>query len=203
MPDEQRRVDAQLVAHQRPALERAPAGRPARGGGGDAPGLADRRLAAGQRHRLQVGDALEAGEVAAQELAAPERAVGAVARAVEDERRAPAPVSPCSARQAAAWAWWCWTPTSSASCSSAHFVDRYSGCRSCAIDAGVDVEHRQVEVEISAERRGRRARCRGRRGAARGAPRSPRATQKVLFSSAPTATSGRGAATGSGNASGA
>ena len=63
-------------------------GNPARSrcSGSEAPGLPDRRLAAGKRHRLEVGEPLEALEVAAQQLAAPERPVGAVARPVEDER---------------------------------------------------------------------------------------------------------------------
>ena len=63
-------------------------GRPAssRYDGGHAPRLADRRLAARQRHGPQVREALERREVAAQQLAAPERAVGPVAGPVEDER---------------------------------------------------------------------------------------------------------------------
>ena len=108
------------------------------GSGGSPPAAAARsheqairqgsRIAAappGQRHRPQVADALEAAQVAEQELAAPDRAVGAVAGAVEDRARRPAPVSPCSARQAARCAWWCWTPISSTpSRSSAYFVER-------------------------------------------------------------------------------
>ena len=88
------------------------------------PRLADRRVAAGHPHREQRAGALEAAQVADQQLAAPDRAVGAVAGAVEDrpDRRAR---SPCSARQAARWAWWCCTPTSSTpSRSSAYLVDR-------------------------------------------------------------------------------
>ena len=54
--------------------------------GGDPPRLAHRRLAAGKRDRLELREPLEAVEVGAQELAAPERPVGAVAGAVEDER---------------------------------------------------------------------------------------------------------------------
>ena len=42
-------------------------------------------LASGQRDRLQVRDALEVPEVAAQDLAAPDRSVGPEARAVEDD----------------------------------------------------------------------------------------------------------------------
>jgi hypothetical protein len=53
--------------------------------GGDAPRFPDRRLAAGQRNRVEPREPFEPVEVAAQELAAPERPVGAVARAVEDE----------------------------------------------------------------------------------------------------------------------
>ena len=66
----------------------------------------------------------------------------------------------------------------------------------------VDREHAQVELEVGRRTRGRQApesrspRC-GERNASR-----PRATQNVLFSSAPVATIGRGAATGSGSAPG-
>ncbi len=54
--------------------------------GGDPPRLAHRRLAAGKRNGLEPREPLEAVEVAAQQLAAPERPVGPVAGAVEDER---------------------------------------------------------------------------------------------------------------------
>ncbi len=70
-----------------PARRTAPAGRRARGR--RPPMRHGSRIAAappGQRHRVEVGDALERRQVAAQELAAPERPVGAVAGAVEDER---------------------------------------------------------------------------------------------------------------------
>ena len=49
-----------------------------------APRLADRLLAAGHADRMQVPDALEAAQVAVQQLAAPDRAVGPVAGAVVD-----------------------------------------------------------------------------------------------------------------------
>jgi hypothetical protein len=49
------------------------------------PWLANRRGAAGKRNRLEPLDAFEACEVAAEQFAAPERAVGAIAGAVEDE----------------------------------------------------------------------------------------------------------------------
>src|SRR5205085_2935859 len=54
--------------------------------GGAAPRLADRSLAPRERHGIEVRDPLERREVAAQELPAPERSVGAVAGPVEDER---------------------------------------------------------------------------------------------------------------------
>ena len=158
--------------------------------GGDAPRLADRRLAAGQRHRLEVREPLEAGEVAAQQLAAPERPVGAVAGAVEDERERRARL--------------------------AVLGEARRGVRVVVLDAdelgvllerplrrevlGVEVVRDDARARRRASRgrargrrgrRGRRARSRGRRGAARGTPRAPRATQNVLFSSAPAATSGR------------
>ena len=85
-PARERRVELQALAHLRPFRPRHVEPRTLEVHGGDAPGLADRRLAAGQRHRLEVREPLEAGEVAAQQLAAPERPVGAVAGPVEDER---------------------------------------------------------------------------------------------------------------------
>src|SRR6266511_3391880 len=85
-PRGKRRVRLQALAHERPAL-------PWHGSPGRfevnrcaPPRLPDRRLAARERHRLEVRDALELSEVAAEELAAPERPVRPVARAVEDER---------------------------------------------------------------------------------------------------------------------
>ncbi len=70
-------------------------------------------------------------------------------------------------------------------------------------DLRLDAEHLEVQREVGAEgaggraRRSRSPRC-GERNAS-----APRATQKVLFSSGPAATSGRRAATGSGRADGA
>ena len=55
-------------------------------GGRDAPRLAHGSLAAGERHRLEVRDALEAGQVAPQDLTAPDRPVGSVTRPVEHDR---------------------------------------------------------------------------------------------------------------------
>src|ERR1022692_4176562 len=52
----------------------------------DPPRLADRRLASGERRRLEPREPLERGEICLQQLAAPERPVGAVTRSVEDER---------------------------------------------------------------------------------------------------------------------
>ena len=54
-------------------------------GRGHAPRLPDRRLAAGQRHGVEPGEPFEAFEVAVEELAAPDRPVRPVPRAVEDE----------------------------------------------------------------------------------------------------------------------
>ena len=58
-------------------------------GAGHPPRLADRGLAARHPDRPQVADPLEADEVAAQQLAAPDGAVGAVAGAVVDRARRP------------------------------------------------------------------------------------------------------------------
>ena len=112
------------------------------------------------------------------------------------------PVSPCSARHAAAWAWWCCTPTSSASCSRAQRVDEVVGVQ-------VVGDHSGSTPASRGRARGRPGRL-GSAGSESRSPRwgernasSPRATQKVLLSSAPAATRGAVAATGSGSASGA
>ena len=81
----ERRVRLQALAHEAP-LATAQADRRLEVGGGDPPGLPNRRLTAGQRHRVEPGEPLEALEIAMEELAAPDRPVGAKARAVEDER---------------------------------------------------------------------------------------------------------------------
>ena len=52
-------------------------------GRGHPPGLADRLLAAGHGHIAEVGRPAKAAVIARQELAAPDRAVGAEASAVE------------------------------------------------------------------------------------------------------------------------
>ena len=54
---------------------------------GHPPRLADRRDTTGHHHRCQVTDAAKAGQVGDEELAAPERAVGAVPDAVEADRQ--------------------------------------------------------------------------------------------------------------------
>ena len=67
-----------------------------------APRLADRRRAPGHGYRPQMADALEAVEPGDQHLAAPERAVGAVAEAVErerDDRVDAARARPCTRRR--------------------------------------------------------------------------------------------------------
>ena len=187
MPGRERRVELEALAHERPS---------ARHGTGsarlfevercDAPRLADRRLASRQRHRLEVRDALERSEVAAQQLAAPERPVGAKARAVEDEReRRPL---------------------------LAVLGEASGGVRVMVLDAdelqhpalrplrrevlrvevvrdesGLDAEHREVQREVGTEGAvgGLRVEVAEMRREERLAPR---VTQNVLFSSAPTAT---------------
>ena len=164
-------------------------------------GCADRRLAARQRHRLEVCEALEAGEVAAEQLAAPERPVRAVAGAVEDERE----------RRAAL----------------AVLGEAGGGVGVVVLDPDElrllrerPLRREVLGVEVVRDRlrpapRASRCRAGGRRGT-RGRPRSPsrsprcgernasppRATQKVAFSSGPAATSGRGAATGNDSGTG-
>ena len=83
-------------------------------------------VAARQPHR-PAGDPARSkpAQVADEQLAAPDRAVGA--RSPVPSKIAPTagPVSPCSARHAARCAWWCWTPTSrTPSRSSAYCVER-------------------------------------------------------------------------------
>ncbi len=76
----------QALAHEGPALERDRPPGLLEVRGGNAPGLADRRFAAGEWHGPEVREPFERGEVAAEQLPAPQRAVGPVAGAVEDER---------------------------------------------------------------------------------------------------------------------
>ena len=96
-------------------------------------------------------DALERREVAAQQLAAPERPVGAVAGAVEDERERRPGLAVLGEARGGVGVVVLDADELGSSCSSAHFVARYSGWRSWAIDLGLDAEHR-------------RGRARGRRG---------------------------------------
>ena len=83
----ERRVHLEALAHPPPPRERDRAPGAFQVAGGHAPGLADRGLPARQRHGLQVGDPLGLGQVAPQQLAAPDGAVVAVAGSVEDERQ--------------------------------------------------------------------------------------------------------------------
>ena len=183
-PGRERRVELQALAHELPPCATAPASRRARGGPprrATARGSPPRRPGAA---RVEVRQALESVEVAAQQLAAPERSVGAVPGAVEDERQRRALL--------------------------AVLGETRGGVRVVVLDAdelcfllerplrrevlrveivrdelGLDAEHREVEREIGAERACTPARSRGRRGGARGTPRPRRATQNVLLSSAP------------------
>jgi len=73
------------VTDELPALERHRAAGELETGGGDTPGFSNRCLTAGERHGVEVREALERGQVAAEQLTAPERPVGAVPGSVEDE----------------------------------------------------------------------------------------------------------------------
>ena len=157
-----------------------------------APGLADRRLAARQRHVLEVADPLEPDEIGDAGTRRPRRCRRRRSRCRRTRRRSPRSSSPLSARQLAMCAWWCCTATRSTP------VAR-QGVRGRAI----------VGVEVVGDHAGRRARA-AARGArpcpsharhARSSPRSPRCwlrntsrsrtSAKTFLSSPPTARIGR------------
>ena len=79
-----RQASAVTSTGQRARPRRVGAERRAEPRAGHPPRLPDRRGAAGQPHGKEHAHALEAAQVAQQQLAAPDRAVAAVARAVED-----------------------------------------------------------------------------------------------------------------------
>ena len=110
-------------------------------GGGHPPRLPDRRRAARHRHRLQVPDPLEAGQVGHQDLAAPDRAVGAPAEPVEgdaDHRTGLAVVGQAGGDVGVVVldAGQLDGAAALSSRSRAYLVDRYSGCRSWATTSG-------------------------------------------------------------------
>src|SRR5437762_1681008 len=84
--DRARLVDLQRRSNGDPTLERHRTSRLLDIRRRRAPWFANRRLPAGERDRLEMRDAVELAQVATQELAAPERAVGPVAGAVEHDR---------------------------------------------------------------------------------------------------------------------
>ena len=100
------------------------------------------RLAAGHPHRPEVPDALESAQVAAQQLAAPDGAVGAVAGAVVDraDRRRRHAVLGEARREVRVVVLDADAPA--ASRSSAYLVERYSGWRSCATSSGATANSR-------------------------------------------------------------
>ena len=168
----------------------------------DAPGLADRRLAARQRHGLEPGDPLEAGEVAAQQLAAPERPVGAVAGAVEDERQRRAGLAVLGQARGGVRVVVLHADELRV------LLERplrreVVGVEVVGDRLGAHAEHREVQLEVGRGTPSRRARCRGRRGAARGTPR--RRARRRTCSSARRRRRAPGCrrCTGSGSASGA
>ena len=107
-----------------------------------APGLPDRRLAARHPHREEQAHALEALEVAEQELPAPDRAVVSVAGAVEDraDRGSGLAVLREAGRQVGVVVLTSISSTPSRSC--AYLVERYSGWRSCATASGATANSR-------------------------------------------------------------
>ena len=170
-------------------------------GGRDAPRLADRRPRRRAAAPVEVGDALERREIAAQQLAAPQRSVGAVPGAVEHQRqrrageavlgqaRGGVGVVVLHADQLGVLAL-------------APSGREVVGVQVVRDHVGADVEHREVEREIGAERARRPARCRGRRGGATGT-RGRRADAERALQLGADGEHRRGAATGSGTASGA
>ena len=84
-PRRERSVDGEGSPHALPLGPRDEDAGALEMDGRDPPRLAHRGLAAGKRNRLEPREPLVALEVGAQELAAPERSVGPVAGAVEDE----------------------------------------------------------------------------------------------------------------------
>ena len=124
------------VARRSPERATRPAGRArpdrppcatARGSAATPPGIGDRRAG---------GRPVRTGEVGDEHLAAPERAVGAVAEPVEGEpehRRRSGRARPCTRRRARGGAA---RRRPADRGRAANFVDRYSGCRSCATTSG-------------------------------------------------------------------
>ena len=84
-----------------------------------------------------MAGALEAGQIADEQLAAPDRPVGAVAGAVEDraDRRPGLAVLGQAGREVRVVMLHA-DVLDVVARSSAYFVDRYSGCRSCATTSG-------------------------------------------------------------------
>src|SRR5678815_5153319 len=70
------RFELQALAHELPPRPRHRQARSFEMNCSDAPRLADRRLSSWERYGLEVRQALEPVEVAAQQLAAPQRSVG-------------------------------------------------------------------------------------------------------------------------------
>ena len=165
------------------------------------PRLADRRRAARHPHRAQRAGALEAAQVADQQLAAPDRAVGRRSRCRRRSRRPPAPATPCSARQAARWAWWCWTPTSAHAVALERVLRSTGspGCRSWATSSRRDREQPLEVRDPLAEGAAASRSARGRRCGAR--PRRARPWRRRTCSSARRRRPAAGAAAASGSGS--
>ena len=166
MPDESGAFELQALAHERPARPRAPAG-PARS-----------RCAAATRHGSRIAASppgsgtgsrcasrSKPAEVAAQQLAAPERPVGAVARAVEDERERRALLAVLGEARGGVGVVVLDADERDV------LLERplrreVLGVEVVGDDLRLDAEHRRGRARGRRGRRGRRARSRGRRGAA-------------------------------------
>ena len=118
----------------------------------------------------RCASALERGEVAAQQLAAPERPVGPVAGAVEDERERRALLAVLGEAGGRV------RVVVLDADELAVLLERplrreVLGVEVVGDDLGLDAEHREVELEVGRGTRGRPAPSRGRRGGRRGTPR--------------------------------
>ena len=156
-----------------------------------APRLADGGRPAG--HRLtgrRCPTRSKPAQVGHEQLAAPQGGVGAVAETVEGERqhrrrcgRAP----PCTT---ATWAWWCCTATGGQVEVGGELGRQVLGMEVVGDDLGLDaVEVAEVVDGLQERAVGRRG-ARGRRCDGSAPPSWPVVTAMVLFSSAPTASTG-------------
>ena len=97
--------------------------------------------------------AIRSNETRSQRRSSPPQSVPSVPIPVPSRTTASAsPVSPCSARQAAAWAWWCCTSTSGQPLLAGPLRRQVLGMKVARDRRGLDTEHVEVEREVGAER---------------------------------------------------